>query len=241
MSWAHVILMSDWLIWASNRKLLHDARNGIEQLHQQDTLMLERNLAENWRRWKQCYTIYNMADDKTVASEEIKCVIFFTLLDTTSWTLQTANCQWRRWWQKAGQATGEIWSLLHSMLKHHIEVTHIQHPKPNNQVRPLTDECVTDLHSKAKTCEFRDLTEGLPRDCIMCAIINDKIQSRLLKKADLTLKDILDIHVYHKLMKLCPLKWLKIELATATFTDLKKPNSTRPVKKYSLSSISVLQ
>ena len=58
----------------------------------------------------------------------------------------------------------------------------------NQQSGKTTDEYVTDLHSKAKTCEFWDLTEGLIRDCIMCAIFNDKKQSHLLKKANLTLK-----------------------------------------------------
>ena len=96
------------------------------------TLMLHGNLAENWRRRKQCYTIYMMADGKTVTSEEIKWVIFLHLAgqDTLYLGLFKLLTQWSRWWQKARQATGEIWSLLHSMPKHHVEGTHIQHPKP---------------------------------------------------------------------------------------------------------------
>lgn len=46
---------------------------------------------------------------------------------------------------------------------------------------------MTDLRSKAKTCEFGALTEDLIRDRLICGIVNDRTRSRLLKKADLTL------------------------------------------------------
>ena len=69
--------------------------------------------------------------------------------------------------------------------------TRIQYtePKPSKTI----DEYVTDLRSKAKTCEFGDLTESLISDRLVCGIINDKTRSRLLKKADLTLAGALDI------------------------------------------------
>ena len=44
------------------------------------------------------------------------------------------------------------------------------------------DQYVTDLRSKVKSCEIGTLTESLIRDRIVCGVISNQTQSRLLKK-----------------------------------------------------------
>ena len=46
------------------------------------------------------------------------------------------------------------------------------------------DQYITDLRSKARSCEFGTLTDSLIRDRIVCGIINNKTRSRLLKTTD---------------------------------------------------------
>ena len=55
------------------------------------------------------------------------------------------------------------------------------------------DQYVTDLKTKAQTCEFKDLKDSLIRDRIVCGIQCDKTRSRLLREPDLTLQKAVDI------------------------------------------------
>ena len=52
---------------------------------------------------------------------------------------------------------------------------------------------MTDLHTKARTCEFGELTGSLIRDHILEGVNDDGIRSRLLREADLPLQKDLDI------------------------------------------------
>ena len=56
-----------------------------------------------------------------------------------------------------------------------------------------TDQYVTDLKTKAQTCEFGELKDSLIRDRIVCGIHCDKTHSRLLREPDLTLQKAVDI------------------------------------------------
>ena len=49
------------------------------------------------------------------------------------------------------------------------------------------DDFVNELKTKAQECEFKELTEGLIQDRIVCGVNNLKLQERLLRESDLTL------------------------------------------------------
>ena len=55
------------------------------------------------------------------------------------------------------------------------------------------DQYLTDLKTKAQSCEFNDLKDSLIRDRIVCGIICDKTRSRLLREPDLTLQRAVEI------------------------------------------------
>ena len=63
----------------------------------------------------------------------------------------------------------------------------------NQQPGETIDQYVTDLRTKAKTCEFGTLTDSLIRDRIVGGITSDSTRSRLLQKADLTLEKAIDL------------------------------------------------
>ena len=52
----------------------------------------------------------------------------------------------------------------------------------NQQTGETIDQYVTDLKTKAQTCEFAQLKDSLIRDRIVCGIISDKTRARLLKE-----------------------------------------------------------
>ena len=55
------------------------------------------------------------------------------------------------------------------------------------------DHFVTDLRTKAKTCEFGTLTDSLIRDRIVEGVLDDGTHSRLLRETSLTLQKALNI------------------------------------------------
>ena len=63
----------------------------------------------------------------------------------------------------------------------------------NQHAGETIDQYLTDLQTKARTCEFAKLKDSLIRNRIVYGIICDKMHSRLLKKSDLTLQKALDI------------------------------------------------
>lgn len=63
----------------------------------------------------------------------------------------------------------------------------------NQQAGEMVDQYITDLKTKAKSCEFGSLTDSLIEDCIVCGIIDDRTRSRLLREPDLSLQKALDI------------------------------------------------
>ena len=63
----------------------------------------------------------------------------------------------------------------------------------NQQDSEMIDRYVTDLKTKAQTCEFKQLWDGLIRDRIVCGIRCDKTCSRLLSEPDLTLQKAVNI------------------------------------------------
>ena len=50
-----------------------------------------------------------------------------------------------------------------------------------------------ELRTRAKTCAFRDITESLIRDRIVCGITDSTIRARLLREPDLDLQKTISI------------------------------------------------
>ena len=63
----------------------------------------------------------------------------------------------------------------------------------NQQVGKTINQYVTDLKTKAQTCEFANLKDGLIHDRIICGIICDRTWARLFTDSELTLQKALDI------------------------------------------------
>ena len=68
----------------------------------------------------------------------------------------------------------------------------------NQQPGETIDQYVTDLKTKAQTCEFAELKDGLIRDRIVCGITCDRTRARLLKEGELTLQKALNICTANK-------------------------------------------
>ena len=103
----------------------------MEHFRQPGPLVLHGNVAENWRRWKQQFSIYMTATGKTSSDDEVKCAIFLHLAgpDALEVIQYTNLCSSGRR-QETRQSHGQVRRLLQTTQKHHVGATHIQLSKP---------------------------------------------------------------------------------------------------------------
>ena len=152
----------------------------------------ESNLADAWRRWRQRFKVFSLASG---ISEKNKKVQVATLLHVDGpEALEVYNTFT---WEDEGnkEKVNKILEKFEAYCiprknitwQRHLFNTHNQHSDES------FDQYLTDLKTKAQSCEFNDLKDGLIRDRIVCGIIHDKIRSRLLREPDLTLQRAVEI------------------------------------------------
>ena len=152
-------------------------------------LKLEGNIAENWRKWKLRWSLYAKASGADKQEEATQCAIFLHTIgeealevyDTFSFTEEQKD------------------KLVPIIEKFEAYCS----PKKNTTYeRYIFNSCtqngrtidafVTDLRSKAKTCEFGDLQDSLIRDRIVCGIDDNNTRERLRRNNALTLEKAID-------------------------------------------------
>lgn len=150
----------------------------MEPLRQPDPLVLHGNVAENWRRWKQQFTIFMTVTGKASSDDEVKCAIFLHLAGPDA--LEVFNTlTFAPGDEKKLEKVMEQFETYCQPRKNITRERHIFNTR-NQRPGESVDEYVTDLRGKAKSCEFKELTESLIRDRLVCGIISDKTRSRLL-------------------------------------------------------------
>ena len=171
---------------------LHGVRSGMDQFRLPDTLSLEGNLAENWRRWKQQFDIYLVASGKNDKSDEVKAATFLHLAGPEALELFNTFAFESPGDEKKLDKLEEKFEAYCIPRKNVTWERHVFNTR-NQQPGETVDQYVTILRKKVKTCEFGTLTESLIKDRLVCGVISDKTRSRLLKQADLTLSKAMDI------------------------------------------------
>ena len=163
----------------------------MEQFPLPESLSLQGNIAENWRRWKQRFELYMVASGKDSKSDEVKAATFLHLAGPEA--LEVFNTLS---FDSAGdeKKLDKVIEKFEAYCIPRKNVTWERHVFNTRNQRPgeTIDQYITDLRNKAKTCEFGTLTESLIKDRLVCGVISDKTRSRLLKQANLTLSGALD-------------------------------------------------
>ena len=134
-------------------------------------LNLEGNLAENWRKWEQRFNLYLVASgtgDKTakVQASTLLHVIGPNALDiynTFAWDAEGDEMK-----------VDKIIEKFKAYCNPRKNITYERHVfnTRNQKAEESIDQYVTDLRTKAKTCEFGTLCESLIRDRVVCGIMD---------------------------------------------------------------------
>jgi len=146
---------------------------------------MDGNIAENWRKWKQRWTLYAKASGVDAKDEETQCAVFLHTIgdealevyDTFTFTESEEN--------KIEPLIGKFDAYCSP--KKNVTYERYLFFSCGQNGRSI-DAFVTDLRTKAKTCEFGTLQDSLIKDRIVCGIDSKGIRERLLRNNELTLE-----------------------------------------------------
>ena len=164
----------------------------MDKLSPPEALNLDGNIAENWRRWKQRFEIFSLASGLSEKDAGIQAAAFLhvagpealEIYNTFSWPTADDKNKVDKIMEKFDQYCNPRKNITWERHKFNTR---------NQQPGETIDQYVTDLKTKAQTCEFAELKDGLIRDRIICDINCDRTRARLLKEGELTLQKALDI------------------------------------------------
>ena len=136
-------------------------------------LNLDWKIANNWTRWKQRYEIFSLASGLTRKDAKIQAATFLHVAGADA--LEVYNTfTWENDEDKL--KVDKIVEKFNTYCIPRKNVTWEQYVfnTRNQHAGETIDQYVTDLQTKAQTCEFDELKDSLIRDRIVCRITCDK-------------------------------------------------------------------
>ena len=161
----------------------------MDKLDPPKGLSLTGNVAENWTKFKQRFDLYIQATglEADKAKPKQKACTFLHLIGEdalevyNNFTFENDEDKFKV--DKISEKFEAYCSpKRNTTYERHKFFTLMQ--KPDETI----DQYVTELRTKAKNCEFGDLTESLIRDRIICGVPDDNLRERLLRVQDLNLE-----------------------------------------------------
>lgn len=164
----------------------------MEALKAPDPLRLDGNIADNWKKWKQKFELYMTATGiegkaQKVQSSTLLHVIgdeALEIYNTFEFTQQEDRLKLKVLLDKFEE---HFTPHRNVTFERHVFNTRVQAPGEN------IDQFVTDLRTKARSCEYGDLCDSLIKDRIVVGIRDDQIRAKLLRTMDLDLPKAVSI------------------------------------------------
>ena len=154
--------------------LLH----GVEHMKPPNILHLEGNLAENWRKWEQQFNLFLVASGIGEKSAKVQASTLLHVIGENA--LEVYN---NFTWENEGDSmkVDKIMQKFRPYCNPRKNITYERHVfnTRNQRAGETIDQYVTDLRTKAKSCEFGTLCDGLIRDRIVYGIIDDKLRASI--------------------------------------------------------------
>ena len=184
-------LLSTFITWC--QKWDKDTANthNMERFNPPSSLEFEGNISEHWKKWKQELEFYITATEKDNKDDKVKSSILLTCI---------------------GQHGREIYNTFSLTEENKLNFDHILDkfeeycsPKKNmtlirhkflsykQREGQTFSEFLTQLRKLSTDCEFGELKDSLIRDIIVIGILDKRVQERLLRESELTLKRAIEI------------------------------------------------
>ena len=159
----------------------------MDKLDPPKALQMDGDLAENWKRFKQRFDLYLEATGASEKEDKTQACLFLHVIGDdaldiyNNFKFDTAGDNVKL--DKIKKKFDEYCNpKKNQTFERHKFFTCVQKADEN------IDSYVNELRTKAKTCEFGDLTDSLIRDRIVCGIRDSRVRDRLLREQDLDLQ-----------------------------------------------------
>ena len=165
----------------------------MDKLTPPDPLDLDSsNVSDAWRKWKQRFELFSMASGLSTKDAGIQAATLLHVIGPDALEVYNTFS-----WEEADDKS-KVAKILEKFEDYYIPRRNITWERHvfntrNQHDGETIDQYVTDLKTKAQTCEFKDLKDSLIRDRIVCGINCDATRSRLLREPDLMLQKAVDI------------------------------------------------
>ncbi len=165
----------------------------MEHLDRPKTLVLTGNVADNWRRFRQCWECYvTVVCEGKRRSALYKSSLFLGVVGEDGRELYN-TFEWEE-----EDDDKDLDKILEKFEKYCVPKKNITYERYkfftcNQKDEENIDQYQAELRNKARSCEFGTLVDGLIRDRIVCGIVNLSVRERLLREGDLSLTRAVDI------------------------------------------------
>ena len=194
------------IIWSQKKRdaenLISETKHNMETLKPPKPLILEGNLAERWRSWKQDFTLFMEATESTEKSDKTKCSILLHCIGNTvreiynTFTFTTA--------EEAGDRYELLFTTFENYFspKKNLTFLRFQFLTARQNESETFDEFCTRLRKLSTDCDFTTLKDSLIKDLIIIGIRDKKLQQNLLKDPDITLETVIKNGRAHEASKI---------------------------------------
>ena len=157
----------------------------MEQIKPPAELKLTGNVEEQWRRFKQRFTLYLTAIGATEKDDKQKIALLLTVAGTEAIDLFN-SFQLSEDDQKSYDLVTAEFELFCTPKRNETYERYVFNSRNQTETESV-EEFVTDLKLKSQSCNFGDLTESLIRDRIVMGVRDKRLREKLLGEVDLTL------------------------------------------------------
>ncbi|KAJ8029616.1 hypothetical protein HOLleu_29056 [Holothuria leucospilota] len=163
----------------------------MAKLNAPEALSFNGNMSDNWKKFQQRFKLYMVASGLSGKDPKIQCATLLHIVGEEA--LDVYNT-----FELDEAARNDVDTLLKRFAdpftpkknvtyERHVFNTRVQHQGES------VDQFVTDLKTKAKTCEFGGLCDRLIKDRIVVGVTDEQVRARLLRERDLSLQKAIDI------------------------------------------------
>ena len=152
----------------------------------------EGNVSENWKKFKQKYTNYEIATGISAKGDATRVATLLSVIgndaidvfNTLTWDAEGDDKKIDKVIQKLEQ---------HCEPKKNVSYERYKFNSRSQESGETIDQYVTILRKLSESCEFGTLKDSLIKDRIVLGVNNQKTRERLLRVPDLTLGKALDV------------------------------------------------
>ncbi|MES9881309.1 MAG: hypothetical protein ABW185_10555 [Sedimenticola sp.] len=146
-------------------------------------MALSGNIVDNWKKFKQRFQIYLEASGASEQKTQA-CIFLHVVGDDALEVYNNFDFQ-----DGDELKLDKILKKFDDYCTPKKNTTYERHKffTCNQNPRESIEQYVNDLRTKAKSCEFGDLSDSFIRDRIICGITSDSLRERLLREQELTL------------------------------------------------------